>query len=171
MERARTICQPTYLKDEIAHLKETFLSNGYSENQIRRAMRATKTESANKEPAKSRAFRQYIPRVTDRIGKLLKKHQIKTIYKPTQKLQDSLRPAKNSRDLKTCGGVYRIPCSCGDVYIGTTKRSVNTRIKEHERHCCLRDTERSAVAQHIVMNPEHKIGFDDTELLCNMQHY
>ena len=98
------------------------LSNGYSENQIRRAMRAnknTKTESANKEPAKSRAFLQYIPRVTDRIGKLLKKHHIKTIYKPTQKLQDSLRSAKDSRDPKTCGGVYHIPCSCGNVYIGT----------------------------------------------------
>ena len=35
----------------------------------------------------------------------------------------------------------------------------------------IRDTERSAVAQHIVMNPEHKIGFDDTQFLCNMQHY
>ena len=75
-ERARTVCQPTYLRDEIAHLKETFLANGYSEKQIRRVMRATKktkTESANKEPAKSKAFLQYIPRVTDRIGKLLKK--------------------------------------------------------------------------------------------------
>ena len=70
-----------------------------------------------------------------------------------------------------CGGFYRIPCSCGDVYIGTTKRSVNTRIKEHERHCRLRDTERSAVAQHIVMNPDHRIGFDDAQLLCNTQHY
>ena len=86
-------------------------------------------------------------------------------------MQDSPQSAKDSRDPKTCGGVYRIPCSCGNMNIGTTKRSVNTRIKEHDRHCCLRDTERSAVAQHIVMNPEHKIGFDDTELLCNMQHY
>ena len=173
-ERARTTCQPTHLKDEIAHLKKTFLSNGYSEKQIRRAMRATKntkTESADKEPAKSKAFLQYIPRVTDRIGKLLKKHQIKTIYKPTHKLQDSLRSAKDSRDPKTCGGVYHIPCSCGDVYIGTTKRSANTRIKEHKRHCHLRYTERSAVAQHMVKNPEHKIAFDDTELICNMQHY
>ena len=131
-----------------------------------RASKNTKTELANKEPAKSRAFLLYIPRVTDRIVKLLKKHQIKTIYKPTQKLQDSLRSAKNSRDPETCGEVYRIPCSCGDVYIGTTKRSVSTRIKGHGRHCRLRDTERSAVAQHIVMNPEHKIAFDDTEVIC-----
>ena len=64
-ERARTVCQPTHLKDKIAHLKKTFLSNGYSEKQIRRAMRVsknTKTESANKEPLNSRGFLQYIPR-------------------------------------------------------------------------------------------------------------
>ena len=84
---------------------------------------------------------------------------------------DSLQSAKDIRDLETCGGVYRIPCSCGDIYIGITKRSVNTRLKEHERHCRLRDTEWSAVAQHIVMNPEHNIAFDDTELICNTQHY
>ena len=29
----------------------------------------------------------------------------------------------------------------------------------------------SAVAQHMVKNPEHKITFNDTEVICNMQHY
>ena len=105
------------------------------------------------------------------LRNFLKRHQIKPIYKPKRKLKDSLQSAKDSRDPKTCGGIYHIPCSCGDIYIGTTKRSVKTMIKEHERHCCLRDTERSAVAQYMVLNPKHKIGFDDTELLCNMQHY
>ena len=46
------------------------------------------------------------------LRKFLKKYQIKTIYKPAQKLQDSLWSGKDSRDPKTCGGVYRIPCSC-----------------------------------------------------------
>ena len=36
----------------------------------------------------------------------------------------------------------------------------------------MQDTpERSAFAQHMAMNPEHKIGFDDTELSCNMELY
>ena len=82
-----------------------------------------------------------------------------------------MQSAKDSRDPKQCGGVYHISYSCGDVYIGTTKRSVNTRIKEHERHRRLRDTEWPAVAQHIVMNPKHKIAFDDTKLICNTQYY
>ena len=38
-------------------------------------------------------------------------------------------------------------------------------------NCGLVSLQRSAVAQHMVMNPEHKIAFDDTELTCNTQHY
>ena len=49
--------------------------------------------------------------------------------------------------------------------------SSSSEVQEHERHCRLGDTERSAVAQHMVKNPEHKIAFDDTELICNTQHY
>ena len=29
-------------------------------------------------------------------------------------------------------------CICDQVYIGTTKHSIHTRIKEHERHCRLK---------------------------------
>ena len=38
-----------------------------------------------------------------------------------------------------------------------TKFYVNTGIKEHERHCRLGDTERSAVAQHMVINPNTRL--------------
>ena len=31
--------------------------------------------------------------------------------------------------------VYRVPCSCGKVYIGETIRRLETRIKEHEEAC------------------------------------
>lgn len=35
-------------------------------------------------------------------------------------------------------GVYKVPCICGKVYIGETGRSVNTRLKEHERRTRLK---------------------------------
>ena len=53
-----------------------------------------------KEPTRSKTFLQYIPGITDRIDKLLKKHHIKTIYKPIRKLQHSLRSARDARDQK-----------------------------------------------------------------------
>ena len=73
--------------------------------------------------------------------------------------------------MECLGGVYRIPCSCGDVYIGTTKRSANARIKEHERNCRLRQAENSALAEHSLLYPEHKILFEETTMLRNKKHY
>ena len=173
-ERAKKICQPSQLQAEFEHLNNAFLANGYSRREIVRALKKTPERGTGekvKEQVKTRAFLPYIPKVTDRIGKLLKRHGIGTVYKPSRKLQNSLRSAKDTRDPKTSSGVYRIPCSCGSVYIGTTKRSVNTRIKEHQRHCRLGQTEKSAVADHILNNLDHKIAFEDTELLSSNRFY
>jgi len=46
------------------------------------------------------------------------------------------------------------------VYIGTTKRSVNTRIAEHKKSCRLGQTEKSAVAEH-ALSRGHDIRFEE----------
>ena len=128
----------------------------------RRAMRLRKnveSTSTNKELTRSAAFLQNNPKVTDCIGQLLKKYQIKPIYKPTEKLQQNLRSIEDDRDPKTTCGIYWIPCNCGDMYIGTIKRSMNTRINEHRRHCCFGEIEKSSVAEHVLINRNHEILF------------
>ncbi|KAJ7319962.1 hypothetical protein JRQ81_019473, partial [Phrynocephalus forsythii] len=59
--------------------------------------------------------------------------------------------------------VYQIPCSCSQVYNKTTKCTIQTRIKEHERHCKLKQPEESAVAEHILKQTGHEIFFQDIE--------
>ena len=81
----------------------------------------------------------------------MKKYRIKTIYIPTKKIKDILRPAKDKLHPHKKAGVYRIPCSCGQVYIGTTKRSITTRLKEHDRNSRLGQIEKSAVAEHAAL--------------------
>ena len=103
---------------------------------------------------------------------MLRKHKIHTVFKPTKKIQDSLRSVKDKRDLLTSPGVYSIPCTCGKVYVGTTKRSINTRIQEHKRHCRLLQPEKSAVAQHTLLEQgNHTIKFEDTKLLATTPGY
>ncbi|XP_030753074.1 uncharacterized protein LOC115880083 [Sitophilus oryzae] len=68
-------------------------------------------------------------------------------------------------------GIYRIPCSCGSVYIGTTKRSVGTRLTEHKRNCRLGQTEKSAVAEHALRDGDHKIQFEDTQVIATTSGY
>ena len=83
-----------------------------------------------------------------------------------------LRSAKDKRDLFTTAGVYLIPCSCGQVYIETTKRSIHTRIKEHERHCGLKQLgKKMAVAEHALKQAGHEILFQNTELLDNISNH
>ena len=83
--------------------------------------------------------------------------QASTVCRPTTKIQQMLWLAKDRRDPLTTAGVHRIPCSCGQVYIGTTKRSIHTRIKEHERHCRLKQPEKSAVAEQVLKQAGHDI--------------
>ena len=58
------------------------------------------------------------------------------------RLKDTLEPTKQD------GVVYKIPCECGKVYIGETGRTMQNRIKEHDRGIRLARTQTSAVSEH-----------------------
>jgi len=100
----------------------------------------------------------------------LEKHKVKTVFKPTRTIQQSLRSAKDKRNPISASGVYRISCSCGSLYIGTTKRRVNTRIAEHKSSCRMGQTEKSTVAEH-ALSRGHDIRFEEVEVLDRSQRY
>lgn len=71
------------------------------------------------------------------IYNLTRNNKVKTVFRPMRKIHQYFRSAKDAGDLLSLEGVYRVPCSCDQVYIGTIKRSVNTHIMEYKQCCRL----------------------------------
>jgi hypothetical protein len=85
------------------------------------------------------------------------------------KLSSLLRPVKDHLGLRT-PGVYRIPCECGRVYIGQMGRSVDIRLKEHQRYIRLEHPDRSAIAEYSIEQGHH-IQFHNTSILATKTRY
>jgi len=65
---------------------------------------------------------------TDKIRKILERHNIKALFKPKKKIKELIFHAKD-KIAHSNPGVYKILCICGAVYICQTKRKILTRIK------------------------------------------
>ena len=113
--------------------------------------------------AKSTAVLPYIQRVSEPLRRCLAQQSIRTVFKSDTTLRSHLVRPKETVDLaKQDGVVYRIPCECGEVYmyIGETGRSIQERIKEHDRDMRttgLACTQTSAVSEHPYKTGHYRI--------------
>lgn len=67
--------------------------------------RNTQVQPAER-PEAGRAFLPYIPQVTDRIGRLLERHRIKTIFKHTQREEHTTEEIHYPHRVFTASLVY-----------------------------------------------------------------
>jgi hypothetical protein len=80
---------------------------------------------------------------------MLAKHSIKSTPLPPKKASNVLPPVKDAVRLKT-PGIYSIRCECEKIYTGQSGGSIQIRVKEHEKHIRLAQTEKSAVTKHSI---------------------
>ncbi|KAJ8916727.1 hypothetical protein NQ315_013931 [Exocentrus adspersus] len=126
VEKARRICDPEDIDKDLKHLEEAFVANGYSNQETKRVICPNRHRGCDSHEKNA-----------EQLG-----------FACLPYIHRSLGSVKDKNDPLATLGVYRIPCTCGQVYIGTTKRSISTGIGEHKRHCRLGHTEKSAVAEH-----------------------
>ena len=106
----------------------------------------------------------YVKNVTDKIGRILAKKNMKISFSPYVKIRHMLRQVKDIIPLQS-SGIYQIPCVCGKVYIGQTGTTVSTRLSEHQRWIRLNQPGKLSVAEH-ALEDFHQIKFEDTKIIA-----
>jgi hypothetical protein len=145
-------------------LRDVFKQNVFNHRQTHRVLNRHPNISQPDDKPDTVAFLPYVRTIFNLISRVLSRHNIKSVGLPPKKVSGFLRPVKDNLGLKT-QGVYRIPCECGKVYVVQTGRSVESRLKEHQRHICLEQPYKSAVAEHSVDLGRH-IQFHNTSVLA-----
>ena len=78
----------------------------------------------------------YVAGMSEDIRSVCRKFNIRVVFMSGRTLHSMLTKVKDTLPLgKQSNVVYRIPCSCGQVYIRETKRRLETRLKEHRDAC------------------------------------
>ena len=144
-DRAREIISTQdNLQKEVDHLARVLKQNGYPASFIRNAstppmQETVDTSGRDEEQEKEKEPLVVIPYVAGMsvdIRRVCRKFNIRVVFKSGRTLRSMLTKVKDTLPLgKQSNVVYRIPCSCGQVYIGETKRRLETRLKEHRDAC------------------------------------
>ena len=130
------------------HLRGLLGGNGYPEAFVKMASKPHTTTEPAEEP-QATAFISYVTGLSEDVRWVCRRYNIRTVFRLTSTLRRQLMRVKDQDPLeKKLGVVYQIPCSCGHVYIGETKRAVETCIKEHKAATRRGETEKSAIAEH-----------------------
>ena len=116
------------------------------------------------------AYLPYVEGTTDKLGRLLRKRNINTVFSAKSKISSFFPKTRSSNNKLDNPGVYSIPCDCGEVYIGQTGRNVSTRVKEHFSHMKHQHEDKSAVAEHH-WKTGHKIQLDQTKILVKENRF
>ncbi|XP_055527260.1 uncharacterized protein LOC129719869 [Wyeomyia smithii] len=110
---------------------------------------------------------QYVPCLSEKLQKTLKKNGLTLAVKPKNKvkdvifskLKDTIPPGQQKNV------VYSIPCGTGDgkMYVGQTSRKLDTRIGEHKNDIKRKDN-RTGLTQH-TLGDGHVFDFEKVTIL------
>lgn len=171
--RALRISDEKSFEREKSHLLDVFLENGNSRFLGQKAFLKDSKNSLTKREPKERipgVNLPYVQGTTDKITRILKKHNVLATFRPLNTIRRSLRSVKDPIDPKGMKGVYIIPCSCGTPYIGETGCSINQRIGEHAANIKHRRTKSSTLAEHVERT-KHHVCIEEASVIARVSQF
>ena len=157
VQRAYNICDKDSLPKELQHIRTTL------KRKISTAKPVPNPESKVTDLTLS-ACLPYLGSTSHKLQRILRQAGIDVFHSAPSKLQGLLHTHKDKPDPNNRAGVYRIPCECGKVYIGETKRKLPTRLKEHGAHGRRGDFDKSAIVKHSHIK-DHQIDWQAAQLI------
>lgn len=180
IHRAYAISDTESLSAEKKHLIEALERNGYSRSMVNRrfaeqqnkdAAQKRTSEEENRPEPEAYATIPFVAGTSEKIARVLRKHNVITRFNCVTKISDKLPGAKDKIPQDLHEGVYRVPCSCGEYYIGETCRSMKIRLQEHRRATKNKQHQLSAISEHAWSEPGHNILFEDAKILAKESKY
>jgi len=166
LHQADKLCdQESERKKEIDLVRSTLKQNGYPDKLLYRKKSANATKSQEHE-TRGLAILPYLPGLTDKIKRCLTTNKIQVTSKPVRKVGNLLTSIKDPVDIKSRQGiVYSIAYRhCNKRYIGETKRSLETRQKEHKADIKNKRFDKSALTQH-TFDLNHRMDWANSKVL------
>ena len=149
-------------KKEKVHINKVLRDNGYKDWMFKTTKKRKPVES-NTDTIKSFAFKlPYIRGVSEQLACIYKQHGVNTFFKPINTLREILvHPKDKTPNCRKCGVIYSVKCEeCSKQYIGETARTLETRLKEHNRKV----GNLTAIGEHLV-ETGHKIDKDKVTII------
>ena len=159
---------------EKAHLTGALQRNGYPAAFVRVVSRERKPRECDPEEVQGEGKPTlmklpYVAGVSERIRKSCRNYSIRVVLRSGPTFRSMLTKVKDPLAVeKQANVVYEIPCMCGKVYIGETKRRLGTRLKEHKDACVKGQTDKSAIAEHAWTIPS-TVSDGDSKTMSMLQ--
>ena len=158
-------------RQEVAHVKQALRANDYTEWSLippRPRQRPT-TSAGQSNTSRPTVGLPYLRGMSEELCRVFRSHGVQTYLKPINTLRDQLVHPKDPTPTqsKSCV-VYKLTCEedSSHTYIGETKRTLTTRVKEHQKICSAVPT---AIGEHIAATG-HTISLASAQVLCREEH-
>lgn len=164
------ICSDTeHFENEKSFIKNVLSKNNYPENFIENTFQKIENINNNQVDRENNYTNNliipYIPGFSEKIKRVAKHFNIRTIFKTENSLRSLLTRTKPENEIqKTKNCVQKIPCECGKFYIGETGRPLGIRVQEHIKYVKNCENSKSKISEHAWTN-HHKIIWENAKII------